>query len=258
MNQQFNLARFGLFLRYYWAENGRSYLISLGLVLGIMLFLMLPIVRATHFNEMLYFLHVLGWFGGTLLGGSLFTSTAFDAYASPERGISTIMLPASRLEKFAVIVLAHLFFVVLIYVVGYWLHDGLVAWANQNIPDEIRKYIAAPYEVLLTLGFSYAILQGAVYLGSLYFPKNSLIKTLGVLLVVVVIAFVFNLYLAYHYTGYPQNVMAFPLSPWILFDDLRYTISYPPLIGSLVKVFLGFIVVALIGITYVRLKEKEI
>jgi len=258
MNPQFNITRFGLFLKYYWAENSRSYLISLGLILGIMLFLMLPIARSTHSNEMLYLLHILGWFGGVLLGGSLYTSTAFNAYALPERGISTIMLPASRLEKFAVILLAHLFFAVLIYLVGYWLHDGLVAWANQNIPDDLRGYSVAPYEALLMLGFSYAILQGAVFLGSLYFTKNSLIKTLGVLLGVVVVTFVFNLYLAYHFTGYPQNLMAFPFSPWNLLDGQRYMISYPPPISDLVKVFLGLVVVALVGITYVRLKEKEI
>ncbi|MGD1890218.1 MAG: hypothetical protein ACFB15_06430 [Cyclobacteriaceae bacterium] len=258
MNQHFNLTRFGLFLKYYWAENSRSYLISLGLVLGIMLLLMLPIVRSTHYNDMLFFLHALGWFGGVLLGGSLYTSTAFNAYASPERGVSTIMLPASRLEKFAAILLAHLFFVVLIYLVGYWLHDSLVALANQAIPNDMRLYSAAPYEVLLTLGFSYAILQGAVFLGSLYFPKNSLIKTLGILLVVVVLTFVFNLSLAYHFTGYPQNVMAFPFSPWNLFDGQRYLISYPSPISDVVKAFLGLVVVALVGITYVRLKEIEI
>lgn len=258
MNQQFNISRFSLFLKYCWAENSKNYLISLGLIIGIMLLMMLPIVGSDRYREMLAILHILGWFGGVLLGGSLFTSTAFSAYSSPERGISAIMLPGSRLEKFVAIALAHLLFAGLVFIIGYWLHYGLTDWANQGIPVDRRQYSPAPPEVIYGLGFSYAILQGAVFLGSVYFPKNSFIKTVGVLLVLVVVAFVFNLFLAYHFTDYPQNVMAFPFTFWNVFDDQRYTVQYPAPIGDLVKTFVGMIAVVLVYISYVRLKEKEI
>lgn len=258
MNQQFNITRFGLMLRLYWAENGKSFLSSLGLVFGIMLFLMLPIVGTDRYRDILFILHILGFFSGILLGGSLFTRTAFSAYATSERGISTLMLPASRLEKFAGILLAHLLFVVLVFIAGYLLHIGLTDWANQGITDGYRKYQPAPSEVMLVLGLSYAILQGAVFLGSIYFTKNSFIQTLGVLLVLVTIAFVFNLFLAYHFTGYPPSVLAFPFTLWHIFEDQRYTVTYPGSLDEVVKFFLGSIVFALVYITYVRLREKEI
>lgn len=258
MNQQFNLSRFNLFLKYYWAENGKSYLISLALIIGIMLFLMLPIVGTDRYRDMLFILHILGLFGGVLLGGSLFTSTAFNSYATSERGISAIMLPASRLEKFLGILLAHLLFASLVFVVGYLLHYGLAGWANQDIPDNQRKYGPAPIEVMLVLGFSYAILQGAVFLGSLYFTENSFIKMLGIVLIVVIVAFIFNLFLAYHFTGYTASVMALPFTFWNVFDGQTYVVDYPPPMVDLRNIFLGLIVVGLISITYVRLREKEI
>ena len=258
MNQQFNLSRFGFVLKLYWAENGKSHLISFGLIIGIMLLLMIPIVGTAQYNDLLFLLHALALFGGVMLGGSLFTSTAFSTYATPGRGIAAIMLPASRLEKFMSVTLPALLFVVLVLVVGDQLHDGLVDLANRNIPAHSRKYQPAPPFVMRFFAFSYFLLQGAVFLGSLYFTKNALIKTLGAVLVVTLLAFVFNMLLAYQFTGQPRNILAFPFIPWDVLLDQRYRIHYPAPVSSLIRVFLSLVVVAFGYITYVRLKEKEI
>ncbi|WKN44018.1 hypothetical protein [Tunicatimonas pelagia] len=257
MNQQFNITRFSLMLKLYWAESGRYYLLSLGIAIGTMLMLMLPIVGTSQFSWLLYGLHILTFFGGTMLGGIFFTNTAFAAYNTTERGVSSIMIPASQLEKFAPLLLISLLGSVLVFVTGVQLHQKIATLADQNLAPG-GNYKPIPTEVLQFYGYVYFILQGAIFLGSLYFTKNSLIKTISAILVVTLVAFVFNLLLAYHFTGYPRNIDAFPFTVWNVNDTQRYTILYPSAISNLIKVFLGLIVVALIGITYVRLREKEI
>ena len=258
MNQQFDLSRFGLLLKLYWVENGKSYLISFGLIVGVLLFLMVPIVGSAQFNDLLYMVHALALFGGVMLGGSLFTSTAFTAYATPERGIAAIMLPASQLEKFMSVVLPALLFVVSVFVIGYLLHGSLVDLANQNLSSHSRKYQPAPPDVMRFFAFSYFLLQGAVFLGSLYFTKNAFIKTVGIVLAITVLAFVANMVLAYQFTGEASRVMAFPFTFWDVFQGQRYRVEFPPSVSRLVKVFLGLLVVVFGYITFVRLQEKEI
>ena len=244
-------------LKLHWAENGRYYLLSFILIIGIMLMLMLPIVGTSQFSWLLYGLHILTLLGGVTLGGCFFTSSAFAAYNSSGKGIAAIMVPASRLEKFLPILLISLVGTVLIFVIGLQLHHSIAAVATQRVLPG-GKYNPIPPEVLEFFGYVYFILQGAVFLGSLYFTKNSLIKTISTVLIVTLIAFVFNLLLAYDYTGYPRNVDAFPFTFWNVNDTQRYRIHYPSAISSSIRFFLWLVVVALIGITYVRLREKEI
>jgi len=257
MNQQFNITRFSLMLKLHWAEKGRYYLLSFSLIIGILLMLMLPILGTAQFSWLLYGLHILTLFGGVTLGGCFFTNTAFTAYNSPERGIASIMVPASQLEKFAPVLLISFLGSTLVFVIGLQLHYGITALATQKIMPG-GKYNPIPPEVLEFFGYVYFILQGAVFLGSLYFTKNSLIKTISTVFIVTLIAFVFNLLLAYHYTGYPRNVDAFPFTFWNVNDTQRYRILYPSAISSSIRFFLWVVVIALIGITYVRLQEKEI
>jgi hypothetical protein len=258
MNQQFNMTRFILVLKAYWAENVRSYLLALSLIVGSMLLIMLSIIGTSQFNGLLYTFHVLALFGGTALGGFYFTNTAFANYATSERGVAAIMVPASQLEKYLPILLFSFLGTVSVFVIGFWLHGELVTLANQGIADT-RKYEPAPSDVKQFYAYTFFVLQGTLFLGSLYFTKNSLIKTLGSVLIVTILAFVLNLFLTYHFTGYPQSVMAFPFTFWNIFEsEQRYTVRYPEPIDDLVEFVPMLIVVALVCITYVRLKEKEI
>ena len=258
MNQKFNLSRFGQLLKHYWAENSKRYLTSFGLIVGLMLFLMLPIVGTSQYSELFYLLHVFAFLGGVMLGGSLFTSTAFSAYSTPERGISAIMLPASRTEKFIVILLIHALFAVLVFAIGHLLHSVLSDLANQGLPEGSREYRPIPDEVARFFGFSYFILQGTLFLGSLYFTKNAFVKTVGVVLIITIIAFIINLQLAFQFVGEADSVITFPFIHWMIYHDQNYQISFPPVVSTWIRVFLGLIVVAFGYITFVRLQEKEI
>ncbi|MEK6477128.1 hypothetical protein WJR50_06325 [Catalinimonas sp. 4WD22] len=257
MNQTLNISRFWLLLKLYIAEHGRNYLISLMLLLGGMFLLMIPILGTKAYKDMLYILHVMALFG-LMLGSSMFTSTAFNAYNNSSQGIPAIMLPASQIEKFLLILLYNLLFVLTAVLVFYGLHIGIIELANQNIPEGFRKYSLIPSNVGWFFGTFYFLVQGAVFLGSIYFTKNAYIMTLGIFTGVLVIAYLFNAFLVYQFTGYDHNITVFPFTSWTLFLDKKYTINYPEPIDDLIWVFLGLIVFAMWCITYVRLKEKQI
>ncbi|MEQ9440177.1 MAG: hypothetical protein RIG62_14080 [Cyclobacteriaceae bacterium] len=257
MNQSFNITRFQRMLKFYIAEYRRSYLITLALMVGGMLLLMSPILATERYNDLLYGLHISSIFV-VILGSSLFTGTAFSAYNNPSQGIPALMLPASRLEKFLVIWLANLLFVVLVAGIFYYLHHGLIYLANQDMTPTVQHYWPLPSEVFGFIGFSYFLLQGACFLGSLYFTKNAFIKTLGVLMLALVLAFGFNLFLAYQFTGTPDHINTFPFTFWDVLEGRHYRVVFPSSVSTLTKVFLAGVVIALWAITYVRLKEKEI
>nr|WKN36030.1 hypothetical protein K4G66_27060 [Tunicatimonas sp. TK19036] len=257
MNQTLSLPRFQKVLRLHFAEYRKSYLLSLGLCIGGMVLLMSPILLTQQYNDALYIVHISALFG-ILFGSSLFTSTAFNAYSNASQGITAIMLPASQAEKFLVILLTNLLFVLLIGLVFLGLHFGLVDLANEQLLPSSRPYRPIPSEVLRFSLFTYFLLQGCCFMGSIFFKKNAFIMTLGVATAVVVLAFGFNLFLAYQFTGDAEQVMAFPFTFWNVVLDRRYTIEYPDTINTLIRGFLLLMVVATWGIAYVKLKEKEI
>ncbi len=258
MHSQFSLHRFWLVMKLYVTENGKSYLISLSLIAGTMLLLMLPMLRSQYYNDLLMILHAIALFACVIVGGSLYTSTAFSVYSHSAQGIPALMLPASRLEKFLVVWLFHLLFTILIIVLFWQLHYGLTEAANQSIPDRGRKYIPIPVMLGNVFTYFHFLIQSVIFLGSVYFLKNAYIKTAGSFLLVVVLAFLFNYALVYQFTDHPVNLHAFPFSPWTIFHDKVYRVDFPEPIASMIWLFLIMLVVSLWYVAYVRLKEKEI
>lgn len=257
MNALFNLYRFRQLLKLHFAEQGKSYLIALGLSIGGMLLLMSPILITDYYNDLLFVVHVSALFG-VILGSSLFSSTAFNTYNNSSQGIPALMLPASRLEKFLIIWLSNLIFVVLIAVIFYGAHHGLVNLANQNIAEGYRTYQPLPYDIARFFAYSYFLIQGLTFLGSIYFTKNAYIKTMGIFLLMIALLYLFNFLLAYQFSGQPNQIIAMPFTSWTVFTDRNYHVKFPEAISSVVKIFLTLLVVALWYITYVRMKEKEI
>lgn len=257
MNQSPNISRISLLFKLHFTENGRSFLMAIGLSVGGMLVLMSPILFTNGYSDLLFILHITAPFA-ILLGSSLFSSTAFNAYNNASQGIPAIMLPASRLEKFLVIWLINLFFIVLMAVTFYLLHHWIIEAANQGVAADRRQYNPIPTEVIRFIGFFYFILQSSCFLGSIYFCKHAFLMTLGILTGIVMLAFVFNLILAYQFTGNPAQVTTFPFIFWEVIMDRRYVVSFPASAQKQIYVFLSLLVVAIWGITYVRLKEKQI
>lgn len=219
---------------------------------------MVPMVLTDGFSQIAEILHLVALLLCVMLGGSLFASTAFNQYADPGSGISAIMIPASRLEKFLVTLFIFLPLAILFIGLFWSLHFGLIDLANQNIPDDGRKYFNLFSGMVTFFTYCYFLIFGVVFLGSLYFPKNSFVKSIAVFGIIAVFASIFNFLLANHFTSYPSFLLAFPFTGWKINENKEYTIEFPEPVDTLVWGFLVALVIGFLYIAYVRLREKEI
>lgn len=258
MNQLLSIHRLGLLLKLNLAHNGKSLMLSAGLITGLMLLLMVPMLVTDGFSQIAELLHLLTLLLCVMLGGSLFASTAFNQYADPGSGISAIMIPASTLEKYLVTLLLFLAFVSLFIGLFWSLHFGFVDLANQNIPDDGRKYFHLPSGPVTFFSYSYFLTFGVVFLGSVYFTKNSFVKSVAIFGMFALFASIFNFLLANHFTSSPSFLQALPFTGWKIVENKEYTIDFPNPVGNMVWGFLVALVIGFLCIAYVRLKEKEI
>lgn len=259
MNQHISLHRFRLLFRVFLAERGKTYLSSLGLIVAISLVLMLPILFKEGYHDLLYVLHAFALFGPVMLGGSLFTSTAFSHYHRQDQGISAIMLPVSQLEKYLLILVMHLLFMVSILLIFWNLHLWITETANAAIPEGGRRYNSIPLEIAEYFLYLYLIIQSIMFLGSIYFSKQVFIKSLIIILVVGLTAVLLHLGLAYQMTGVSSQINSLPFMPWSVFlDGRRTTILFPEYAEIGIRWLMGLLIAGLMLTAYVRLREKEI
>lgn len=259
MNQHISLHRLQLLFRVFIAERGKTYLSSFGLIVIISLVLMLPILYRTGYHDLLFVLHALALFGLVMLGGSLFTSTAFSHYNSHDKGVAAIMLPASQLEKFLIILLTHIVFMVSILLIFWNLHIWITATANAAIPEGYRRYNPIPVDIMEYFVYLYFLIQGIVFLCSIYFSRNVFIKALIVIMLVGLTAVLLHLGLAYQLTGVTSQINSLPFMPWTIYrNGMSYGIFYPEYVQNGVRFLLAFSVVALMLTGYIRMREKEI
>ncbi|MES2731308.1 MAG: hypothetical protein V4714_06155 [Bacteroidota bacterium] len=259
MNQIFSFRRFWLLLKLDFAENGKSYLLSSGIIIGLMLLLMAPIMFKKDHQELLSsLLHPMAFFICVIFGGSLFTSTAFVQYNTPTRGISALMVPASQSEKFLATLLINMAFMVLFIVLFWQLHHRLIDIANSRLPANSWKYHPIPPDITTYFTFSYFLIQGAMFLGSIYFSRNTYIKALATCVVIVLVVSVFNYILAYQFTSHPSHLATFPFTSWNGFQDKHFIVAYPEPVWKWIWAFVMLIIVGLWSASYLRLKEKEI
>ena len=261
MNQTFNLHRFQLLVRLELSEKGKNYLLMAGMFMGLMLFFMLPITRQKDHSEILFLLHALALFMVVMFGGSLFTGSAFSQYSSPDTGIAALMVPASRLEKYLSALLINLLFIIPFTFLFFQLHIWTIDFANNHLNPGQGKYMYLPKDLLQYFLSMHIIIQGSVFLGSIYFPKLSYIKTAAVLFGTAIAIAATNWYLAKYFTSNPTNVVAFPFSAWKIWYEESHTnfyVDFPESVQPLINIVPILFLLSVWFVAYVRLKEKEI
>lgn len=261
MNQTFDFHRFALLLKLDFSEKGKNYFITAGLFLGLMLIFMLPIIWKKDPSEILFLFHALALFMIVMFGGSLFTTSVFSQYASSDTGIAALMVPASRLEKFLSALLLNLLFIVPLTLLFLQIHVWTVDLANSKLYGGVERYKYIPKELLQYFLSMHVIIQGAIFLGSIYFSKLSYIKTASVLFAMALLAGGINLLYANYATSFPSSAVAFPFSAWKIWyyeSNKSYYLNYPDSVQTLVYLFPAFFLLGAWYIAYVRLKEKEI
>ncbi|TDB69058.1 hypothetical protein [Arundinibacter roseus] len=265
MNQTFNLHRFGLMVRLELAEKGQSYLLSILPILLFLFAMMVPITFSKEYNSNLEGLHPAALLLSVFLGGSFYTSLAFNQYGAPANAISEVMIPASRLEKFFCAWFLNLLFIIPLFGLFILLSDWTTNFANHRLSQlGIREqYVMLPAEMRNTYFLFYIIINGLVFLGSIYFKESAYLKTLGLTIALFIVLLVGNQWFARYLTSFPKNSLHIsPFEPgWqiVLEESSTYhNIMLAPAMQTYVN-FLPFLVlVALWYITYIRLTEREI
>jgi hypothetical protein len=258
MNQTFNFHRFGLMLKLDLAEKGRNYLFIAALLVVLMVALMLPIAIFKQYNSILEVLQILALFMIVLLGSRLYTSNVFNQYARSSTGIAALMTPASAFEKLLSALVINLVFIVP-FIFLYWkIHFSTIEYANSQLKTTFH-YNRLPDDVVQYLTGCYFLIQGSVFLGSIYFRKASYIKTVAIAVSFLLLSGIFQNMLAYQFTSNAGHIVTYPLSGWkIWYFNTAYNsfeIFYPAPYRIIVYTFPLLMLLSLWFVAYVRLKE---
>jgi hypothetical protein len=257
MNQYFNLTRFGRLLRKHTAEHFTSYAMSTAVLVGgvlVVLGILTYLTRRPLQHELQTILFIFGLLGA----GSVFTASIFAEVSNPRAAASTLLLPASHLEKYLVAWLYSLpVFLVVYTTVFMGVNVAILRLANQGYPYEIYDFSRDAREWVSPL-LSYALLHSITLWGAIYFRRLHVIKTaflvFGSALVLILVNRQFMMALL------PDSRPIAPFGDvWVGRGEQEGLLSLPDNQWQLVMVLLSLALAALLwAATYARLTEKQL
>jgi len=261
MYNVFKLQRFGKLFMKFTAERYKNYLMSLGVLIGILLlggvFMVFMMNVRLEISLQLLF---LAWV--VFLAGSVFTSMIFADLGDPKKSISALSLPATHFEKFLVAWI-YSFVIFLIVVISCFYLVILFLLSIRHFPDSqdgafnlfhnINGWNGSIFIVLVTLyGVFHSVsFYGAIAFKKLHFVKTALLFFLGFAITITVN----NIYM--HQLIHREIIQVVPFTS-VSFLEKGATISLNAIsfvsFGQLVFIMLAFI---LWTAAYFRLKEKQ-
>jgi len=270
MNQTFDIHRFALMLRFDAAEKGKNYLMMAGVLVFCLLAMLLPITMTNEYSEFRRILHFMALFMIALFGSSLYTSNALSQYSSPDTGIASLMIPASRVEKFLSSLLLNLAFVLPFLLLFWQLHYRTVDHANTLLPPGANPYQYIPKDFADYTIYAYILIHAVVFCGSVYFKKFAYIKTAAIGIAFVAVLSYFNYILSMQFASRPSMLTVYPLTGWKTWFNVEDGMSRPrymagfyhitlsePMLHA-VQAFTVAVAVMIWLAAYYRLKEREI
>jgi hypothetical protein len=280
MNQTFSFNRWSMLVSKHWVENRRRYLLSLLAIAGLMIAWYCFILTMDAIDPLGVFFQYITYYGGLYFVGCLYASMLFADLQSKTAGIGWLSLPASTVEKLLCALLFGVFLFFIAYTLVFYLVDiPMVQLSNKLIESHPRTWpnsdqfvpelavynvfsakagpaLEPEYHIIL-LGF-FAV-QAVFVLGSVYFTRNSFIKTIVVVLLFLLILILLFLKLVgamlpagWHYTFFHWDQFD---SSWKQLKTVRLPAWTDGILVFLLQYSLPFIFWI---ITYIRLKEKEV
>ncbi|OCX53407.1 hypothetical protein BEL04_03650 [Mucilaginibacter sp. PPCGB 2223] len=269
MNQIFNLNRFALLFKKHTAENYKSYLMSLFVLIGI-LSIIIGTVNYKSLQPMDLKQQIAFYVGFLMISGTIFTSIIFANLGEKRKAIAAITLPASSFEKFLVSWLySYLIFQVVFTAVYYAIILTVIRLGNwpESMVHVINVFSVKDKFYIIFI--AYAFLHSIVIYGAIYFKKLHFIKTAFAFFVVLLVIWFLNdqvLQLMIHhkisgnppFTGlsFEYEVLPQP-SPGTTHTsyaniDLRFAVM------KWVLVLFGLLSAMMWCAAYYRLKEKKV
>ncbi|KQM75127.1 hypothetical protein ASE74_03910 [Pedobacter sp. Leaf216] len=264
MNNTFNINRFGLLLRRQWLDFGKIYLISFGVLIGILAFIYAisltdERLKYISFNT-LNFRYPLFLITG-LLFVSIIANSYFMQLGQKSKAIINILTPASTIEKF----LCGIFYTVIVALPSYLLcfyltdlifvssiratHTLVTSYNDYNgkkvVIDNLAYFFSTP-TVKQFLQFYYVpfLINAVFLLGSIFFQSFHYIKTAISVMAFGVIWVTLTIFIIKKLT---DNTVWVGSHYWQDEQNIYFLISLMSILITLVFWFISFI----------RLKEKE-
>lgn len=179
MNNTFNLKRFGLLFKKHTIEHGRTNLMSIIVLAGI-LFLAMGFTalngRLSDTDQYMVFAFTI------LASGGIFTSMVFADLSDKKKAIPQLTLPVSHLERYMVAWLYTFPVFLLIFLGTFYLTAGIIvgitpdARLGQYPFDSVINVFKANEPPLVTI-ITYGALHAFVFCGAIFFNKLHFVKT---------------------------------------------------------------------------------
>lgn len=270
MNNTLNSNRLSMLIQRQWIEFGKIYLMSLAVLAGIFIafygYSIYEVYRQNADNHalqsMLSFRPYLFVFMG-LLFITIISGTYFSNLGQKPKAIFELLLPASKLEKFFVAIFYTTILTTVSYLLIFFLVDlGFVSYIRSNfsssysyfdeesgrevVVDQLMffyKQEINPKVYLMT--FLPYLLSALFLLGSIMFTKFQYIKSAVLLTVYILLYILFMLKVIQFFT---QDTIR--ISEGVFSEEVN--------ILRVICVLGVLVTVAVWGIGYLRLKEKEV
>jgi len=257
MNNIFNLKRFGRLFIKHTAERYKSYLMSLGVLIGV---LVLGIGFFTYINndQPMDIPLQSGIFAVVLLlAGTMFTSNIFSDIGDRNKAVSALTLPASHFEKYLV---AWLYSYVLFQLVFLAIYPAILAVVlnTRHWPARFEVFNAFHHPMLPWILMCYATLHAGTMCGAIFFKKLHFIKTAFIFFIGVMLLSLINKSAIEAALG--REIMSAVPFALINFNDGRTNYAISPSTNMDTFFYCLTIALALILWTaaYFRLTEKQV
>jgi hypothetical protein len=272
MNNTFDSSRLGLVIRKHWLDNRNFWLSASAVVfLGLgVIFWLNQRNNDYHYIEKDSRIGLL--FGVTLILAPIFANNFWKDFSQKGTTISFLTLPASALEKFlaAIFYCCIVFPVVMLSIfyavdfISLQLADPLPIEYIKNGEGKLIEFFKEPSAPVLATLISIAF-NILVLLGHLYFERLSLLKTIGITMLVIGLFIMFDVYFPHlligEYKVYGPGLLGGRLQIEGVGGEngysrnIRFSDNYDTYIGYLTLVLPTLIATL---VTYIRLREKEV
>jgi len=257
MNNTFNMQRFLWLFSKHTKENYKTYLMSLGVVAGI-LFISLGYVA--YFEGLGNGIQEAFFAVFLVFSGSVFASLAFSNLGHKNNAISILTLPVSTFERFLVswiysFVIFQIAFVACFYAVDIAIIN--ISNHNSTTKTEVFDIISADSRMYIVF-LCFWLLHGVSFLGSVFFQKLHFIKTALVFFLVLTILVFANQALARLIMDHHVSVRM-PLSNLFIKEGTSmYYIDTHASMPLILTIMLSVGALCLWAAAYFKLKEKQV
>jgi len=259
MNEIFNFTRFLNLFKKHTAEQYKTYLMSTGVLIGVLILIlgfisystkghMGPVIQGAMFLNFLFF------------SGTIFTSLIFTDLGDRKKSISTLALPASHFEKYLVAWLYSYLIFQLVFLGCFYAIDYLaITISNANSSDKMEVINVFSTDRKVWVSFLiFAILHSICFFGAVFFEKLHFIKTVFSFFIFIAMLCLLNPILLH--TIFQEEINnGIPFNMVGLIINKEYIYIEPTQTSYIIAAIIAILISVILWIsTYFRLKEKQV